>query len=153
MRLIMDEERYSSTSVILGFVIIGLIIVVMPTYRKLATEQLDLCDQVLYNNISADKDPNKKPNDKEPAIVEEMKKEEEAKKSKVDVSNDPVLRELRAKVEDLEKIENQPQDGGMLMIDVADRTDYSTIDHSSNSRKIAPLSRSGQKLIDPQDIV
>ena len=90
----------------MGFIWTGLVIVTMPTYRKLVKEQLDLCDQVFVHNINAENGEIAAKNVNEPAIVVEMKKEqEEAQKKKIDVSDDPMLKDLTKKVQALEEIE------------------------------------------------
>ena len=90
----------------LGYIWIAIVIVTMPTYRKLVIEQLNLCDQVFVHNINAENGEIAAKNVNEPAIVVEMKKEqEEAQKKKIDVSDDPMLKDLTKKVQALEEIE------------------------------------------------
>ena len=120
----------------LGYIWIAIVIVTMPTYRKLVIEQLNLCDQVFVHNINAENGEIAAKNVNEPAIVVEMKKEqEEAQKKKIDVSNDPMLKDLNKKVQALEEIEKKDvieNDGRLVNLeDTAERQDFSSISISS----------------------
>ena len=111
MQLDYEQEKFDSlsrASWILGYIWIGVVIVTMPTYRKLVIEQLDLCDQVFVHNINAKNGDVAAKNLNEPAIVVEMKKEQaEAQKKMIDVSDDPMHKNLAKKVQALEEIEKK----------------------------------------------
>ena len=144
-------DRFSKASWIFGFIWIAIVIVTMPTYRKLALEQLDLSEQECGYSTNAD-------NAAQNEIVDEMRKEqEEALKSKIDVSDDPVLKELHNKVQELEEMERAcgiEHDCTLVSLeDTASRQNFSSINASSNKVFPLQLKQSDSKPLNPQDKV